>query len=304
MKQKQFDYKQDFKRASKNHKVYVYPLKSDGTKDYDKGRYVAKPEDFKFALPYRKRAKRFEGNRARCTFDPNTGEARSYGHWRFVWKVKNTYIFNTYSYSNTTSGHQSKVSCLLRELGIKNVLRVNLGSSGTIDAVYSRLFQYEIEQKRKGAKSRKGMINAEKRTLAKLRALGFKPRGSIKELKAGLIGTENARIKRMQDAATERKRLRDKIKLIAKTDPKDLDPKDMIKETNVEVRKILFNKIGGERVLRELNAKVLDKKDNYELVDLDLGAEETRWGTPRNVSRPFLKMLNPSTGEVLWIQVT
>jgi hypothetical protein len=42
-----------------------------------------------------------------------------------------------------------------------------------------------------------------------------------------------------------------------------------------------------ERVCQKLDAKVLDKQGNYELLNLNLG---------ENRIRPYLKMINPSTG--------
>jgi hypothetical protein len=72
--------------------------------------------------------------------------------------------------------------------------------------------------------------------------------------------------------------------------PADQLKADLITKTrNAEVRRELVRKIGIERVLSELGAKVLDKTEDgvYELVTLDLGD---------NRSRPYLKMLNPSIG--------
>jgi hypothetical protein len=66
-----------------------------------------------------------------------------------------------------------------------------------------------------------------------------------------------------------------------------LDPKLIIKETNAEVRRELVRKIGIERVVEKLGAKVLDKKGDYELIMLDIGD---------NNLRPYLKMKNPSIG--------
>jgi len=65
-----------------------------------------------------------------------------------------------------------------------------------------------------------------------------------------------------------------------------LNVSDAIKETNLEVRRELVRKIGIERIVKELGAKTLDTKGNYELLELKVGANR----------RPFLKMLNPSIG--------
>lgn len=53
------------------------------------------------------------------TFNPETKQAYSYGWWRFVDVINGKVVFNNYSYSVSTSGHQSKVRSLLRSLGIQ-----------------------------------------------------------------------------------------------------------------------------------------------------------------------------------------
>jgi hypothetical protein len=53
-------------------------------------------------------------------------------------------------------------------------------------------------------------------------------------------------------------------------------------ETNVEIRREIVRKIGIEKICKDLHAKKIDNKDNYELLLLD--------------NRPYLKMLNPSIG--------
>lgn len=77
---------------------------------------------------------------------------------------------------------------------------------------------------------------------------------------------------------------------MAETPGDALDVQLITKETNAEVRRELVRKIGNDRICRELKTKVIDRggKGMYELVDLDLGDGR---------QRPFLKMLNPSTGD-------
>jgi len=76
---------------------------------------------------------------------------------------------------------------------------------------------------------------------------------------------------------------------IVMTKAEDLSPKILLKEKNADVRREIVRKIGIERVLKELKAKVIEKSQNkvYELVLLDIGD---------NNSRPYLKMKNPSLG--------
>ena len=75
-------------------------------------------------------------------------------------------------------------------------------------------------------------------------------------------------------------------KEIVMTSAEKLDPKLILKEQNAEVRREIVRKIGVERVCKSLNAKVIDRQDNYELLNLDLGDR----------FRPYLKMKNPSIG--------
>lgn len=72
------------------------------------------------------------------------------------------------------------------------------------------------------------------------------------------------------------------------TEWKDLDAKRFATIKNVEVRREFVRKIGVERLVQKLNPEVLDKKDDYELLHVDLGGETGKW--------PYLKMKNPSIG--------
>jgi hypothetical protein len=72
---------------------------------------------------------------------------------------------------------------------------------------------------------------------------------------------------------------------IVETPAEELDPKILLKETNAEIRREIVRKIGIERVCMKLNALSVEKKDEYELLLLDMGDGR---------ARPYLKMLNPS----------
>lgn len=67
-----------------------------------------------------------------------------------------------------------------------------------------------------------------------------------------------------------------------------LDPLEFAKIQNVEVRREFVRKLGVERLIQKLGAKVIDKKGDYELVLVDLGGDTGEW--------PYLKMKNPSIG--------
>lgn len=72
------------------------------------------------------------------------------------------------------------------------------------------------------------------------------------------------------------------------TPAEKLDIKDILNEKNVDVRRELIRKIGIERFVQKVGAKVLDKKGDYELLSVELS------DTIRDAR--YLKMLNPSIG--------
>jgi hypothetical protein len=108
-------------------------------------------------LKYFKRLKIYKNSTNTVSFNPETMDGYSY-NWNFLAKVEGVLIFNDYTWSVTTSCHQSAVSSLLRELNIKYV-RVDLGSispteltKDTVKKLYAQLFrlQIKIEESRKG----------------------------------------------------------------------------------------------------------------------------------------------------------
>ena len=76
-------------------------------------------------------------------------------------------------------------------------------------------------------------------------------------------------------------------KELVETKTEDLDCKLVLTEKNAEVRREIIRKIGIERVIRDLQAKTIEKSEDgmYELLNLDI--IDGRY-------RPYLKMLNPS----------
>ena len=74
---------------------------------------------------------------------------------------------------------------------------------------------------------------------------------------------------------------------IAETPADRLDAKLVLSEKNAEVRREIVRKIGVHRVVTTLGGKELETWGNYSLISLDLGDGR---------HRPYLKMLNPSTG--------
>lgn len=72
------------------------------------------------------------------------------------------------------------------------------------------------------------------------------------------------------------------------TPAEDIKAEDILKETNVEVRRELLRKVGIEAMLKALPHKLMDAKDDYELFSIELSAEVK--------DARYLKMTNPSIG--------
>ncbi len=76
-------------------------------------------------------------------------------------------------------------------------------------------------------------------------------------------------------------------KEVAETKVEDLDSHILLEEPNAEVRREIVRKVGIEKVCIDLDAKVIDRQGDYELLILNLGDDR---------KRPYLKMKNPSIG--------
>lgn len=75
-----------------------------------------------------------------------------------------------------------------------------------------------------------------------------------------------------------------------------IDPLKVINEKNVERRRELIRKIGIERFIVKIGAKVLDKKGDYELLEL------LRSPFENFAHAKFLKMKNPSIAGVWHVE--
>lgn len=67
--------------------------------------------------------------------------------------------------------------------------------------------------------------------------------------------------------------------------PEKINPRELVCIKNVDVRREFVRKVGIERVMAALNAEVIDREGDYELVLLDVGDSR---------KRPYLRMRNPS----------
>ena len=109
-------------------------------------------------MRWQSRNKQFKGCNGKCTFNPFTLDAYSYGHWKFVKVINGKVVFNDYRYSVTTRTHQNAIEALLNQLGVKVDLTVDMRSSldsfesDALKPMYRELIALEIAMNRKGSK--------------------------------------------------------------------------------------------------------------------------------------------------------
>ena len=70
-------------------------------------------------LKFYKRLDIYKNYKGSNRVDPKTMEAHSYQWWKYLMKVDDLLIFNSYTYSNSTSKHQVHTLNLLRSMGKK-----------------------------------------------------------------------------------------------------------------------------------------------------------------------------------------
>lgn len=140
------------------------------------------------------------------TFDPESFEARSYNWWVYVKKIKGKVVFNDHNYSMTTCGHQCDMRRLLKELGIKIDLVVDMRSSlssfnsEALEPLYREMYQLEIEMNRRGSKAdtnakRVKRIEALKDSVKVARKLGAEfSKDDMARLKTNLVNAETSRV--------------------------------------------------------------------------------------------------------------
>jgi len=79
------------------------------------------------SLKFYKRLQVYKNSTGTVEYNPLARRARSYG-WTFLEPVNGTLVFNTYTWSPTTSCHQSAVQSVLRQsLGTGQVIFLDLG---------------------------------------------------------------------------------------------------------------------------------------------------------------------------------
>lgn len=161
------------------------------------------------AIPFRPRLGLFKGRNNKVQYNPKTGDAHSYGWWRFVAVIKGKVVFNDYQYSATTRTHQTAIKELLSELGIKIDYVVNFRSSLNEDSFfieglksyYKGMFESQVLLKTARDKARlRKTIRHCRLQIAKLRKAGCKfSLSQQKELKELVEKQNNERLQRKRE---------------------------------------------------------------------------------------------------------
>ncbi len=164
-------------------------------------------------MQWKPRLKIYQGSNRKNTFNPETFEGRSYGHWLYVTKIKGKVIFNDYSYSVTTNGHQGEMRAFLREtlkINLNKVIFVNQRDSLTygisLNYHYGVLALAEVRlklPKRKDAfyKEQKAIIKDMTKQIATLKKLGAKSDVKLSVLRTQVKESELRRIERQREKA-------------------------------------------------------------------------------------------------------
>lgn len=107
--------------------------------------------NYSTSLKHFKRLGLYKNSTGTVGFNPATKTGWSY-RWEFLQVVDGLLVFNCYRWSVTTSGHQSTMRSLLRQLGIKIDIDADLGSiepkslsKDTMRKLYKDAFNLEIE---------------------------------------------------------------------------------------------------------------------------------------------------------------
>lgn len=101
-------------------------------------------------MKYYKRLGVYKNSTGSNYYDPEKQEAFSYRWWRYLQNIEGKLVFNNYSYSVTTSGHQSTLRSLLDYPSDMIYVRVSEGLNG-IGSIhtYIKTLENECEALRK-----------------------------------------------------------------------------------------------------------------------------------------------------------
>lgn len=163
-------------------------------------------------MKYFKRLKLWkDSSRDKNIFDPAICEGRSYRWWIYIKKINGRVVFNNYTYSSTTSKHQSDGGYLLRQLGITVDLYISLSGglqtfeSEALPTLYREINDLKLAMLHGKAESNKNRAECIKELEAKIEYIkGMGISISQKELKE--IKEEYIReVEKMEQRDKERK---------------------------------------------------------------------------------------------------
>jgi hypothetical protein len=100
----------------------------------------------KCVMKYYKRAGIYKNSTGSCTYSPEKEEAHSYNWWCFLKRINGVLVFNNYSYSVSTTAHQSRIRSMLSQEGKEIGLFIE--SPKGLDDLGSalRYYKFKIEE--------------------------------------------------------------------------------------------------------------------------------------------------------------
>lgn len=207
----------------------------------------------KCTLKYRKYDKVFKNSTGTCKAyidDRKNPKAYSYDHWLFLTKINGLVVFNAYSYSVSTSAHQSAVRSLISgkiKIDVIVSQHESLSRGVLLDDFYERKILAEIQLSRKGisAKSRADRLaiikscENEIAKLVKFQVAKKWTRKQVDELRTSLTAQEN---QRLENNRIERAKIKAKIDEL-KSEFDSLESVNLI-ETENEMNSLNEIKVG------------------------------------------------------------
>lgn len=97
----------------------------------------------KCVMKYYKKAGIYKNSTGSCTYSPEREEAHSYNWWCFLKRINGVLVFNDYSYSVSTTAHQSRIRSMLSQEGKEIGLFINAPRG--LDDLGSALRYYKVE---------------------------------------------------------------------------------------------------------------------------------------------------------------
>jgi len=137
--------------------------------------------------------------------------ARSYNHWLFLTVINGLVVFNDYSYSTSTSGHQSEARRLIKgkyKIDVEVNQRASLDKGIDLSELYEEALLCAVKLSKKGLrqKTREGLesdlnsANKNIERLVKAKVCKAYSKKQIKELKSKIQAQEEERLSEAREA--------------------------------------------------------------------------------------------------------